>query len=797
MAKRKGSSAKRANRLKALKGFAKATVDFRPGLDMVKRIGKGDVLGAIKTGLNHTKEMGRHVINAITGHDSNARSWYVVYKDVTPAANENRPMGALFNTLLTKNPTMGTTCRYSELLMKWEDFTNTYMWKQTMNNSFQLLRLKLKSNLPYDVKRLSVYLNDAIQLSIALKQVERDVHWYNYSSPEYPDFAEMFSLRAGVVGGYGPVELDKDKLLTAGLWSETLTSYDRLKSVVRTNLKLPPNLAAFISHYFGSVFVDGPDGYNDQTIILRMTNLVWQEINADGEVITTEFDATKLTIDELTNMVSKLGTEFGIVIADLVNSEQYTPLYLDAVEEYDYTFVFDRTLLQAMQNGYTDSSAVINESYIRLDRYYEIDDELTQFIFAGGYAPREDGALANVPAITILAHVLKYNSSQELEWPAGITQGESLPYIKRSKPFGIKVSTSITEDVYVEANQSISTAPWPTSNTQNFANSVITNSYHSEGVGLVSTGKNQVKNPEYEEWVFIPISRITVNGLNYTAMLAGKIPLVPTLDEETPMELQTVVADGELLLTIMQNLAPTSDAPTLLFNQINHVYLKTGSLTLSNAEHTAFKWLKGEHAYTATYYIKDGPSQIITTRVYMNNAADVSIQIQLDATFPDLPPELSQTLNITGTESWYSLTQATRTGEDATEPVITASVVTGFSQLAELYAKETHAGIPIVTKSRTRVVINGEEGEQEVLNSETLPMLLKHEHVPYFYNIIDLQAVLYDMFNSLFTPTNNIYELLLRRKASYDNQMKSKAKARAERKKGKEDNNDPDDSGRK
>lgn len=813
---RKKNIKKSSSRRKGAMNLAKDLFNPKPGFDIIKSVKRGDVVGALRKGASHVKTMGKHVMQAITGYDSNAKSWYVEYRDVTPAMNPNRPMGALFNTIITKNPTLGSTCKYMEILCKWEDFTNSFMWKQTITNSYQLLRIRLKSNLPYKEGRLSVYLNNSIQLAIALKQVERDIHWYNYSDPNYPDFAEMFSMRADVKGGYGVTELHQDTLLVNGVWSENLTSYERLIQTVATNVKLPYNLAAFIAHYFGTVFLDGDDGYNDQTIIMRMTNLNWQRIDESGNITTDNLDATTLTVDDLTKLVSELGTEFGMLIADLVNSDQYAPLYLDALDNYSYVMVYDRTFIQAIQNGYTDNSAVV-DNYIRLDKWDGVEDELTQYIFSGGYAPREEGSLSNVPAITILAQVLKYNSNNQLKWPSGIDQlaNGSNPTFTKDGPFGIKVSTSIESTTYVSTRvDSKSLAlplnpedPIPLLQNDRFVVGLSVDAFSlPEDIAINQVDLNPETGPGF---VYYCIPLLTLSGKQsdntnkWNPKTYIKLKVNRTLPNLWPgiIERSVITIPYEVIAQINNRdgynnqdiILPTGKGTSVwgkpfilkgaavraFDSQINlaskakasiglGTYTTTISESFINAIQLDWTLLRTQLPENNYYYYVIG--------MHAERVGQVEVNITVSVTqASNVVKEMTAYVNEDFT-SEISLTQAV--AYLASIGATTYSdIVTGYTQLAGLAAKETHAGLPIVVTNKVYGAYYPEEGEPTINSYTTDPVLLKHEHIPYYYNIVDLQAVLYTMFVSLFTPSKNIYQLLLTRKAEIT----------AQRKKGKKD----------
>lgn len=788
----------------AAKGVAKYLRDMKPVSEVVGKAKKGDVVGAIKSGFKHMSGMKKAVVQAYTGKDENAKAWYVVYKPVTPAANENRPMGALFNLPITDDPTMGTTCRYMEVLMRWDDFTDSYMWEQTMNASYQLIRKHLKSNLPYTQNALSAYINNAIQLAIVCKQVERDIHWYNYANEDFPEFQQMFSLRADVSEGYGIVELHQDHLLTASGWSENLASYERLIDTVPLNVKLPPNLALFIAHYFGTVFVDGADSYNDQSIINRMTNFVWKEYDfKTDETTTEELDATQLTIDDITTYVTKLGKKFGMLISDLVKSGQYVPLYMDAFDNYDYQFVYDKTFLQAIENAYTDDSAVLPNNYIRLDRYADVEDNLTQYIFAGGYAPREKQGLANVPAIRVLAEVLKYDSNEALEWPINIDQvsfsGETM---NMKQPFGIKVQTSISMDDYIKVSVVKGAIQYPYDGAlidiKGVSQTVDYNQDSNTEIvkfgGAFGEGANDKKYFVFEKLGLIELSTteyifgnvIMINPIaNTTMILDSKVFCMTVADYQALFVNNEFTTLGGSESPFMNSVYFASMPPKA--GTADQIELYISDFAASNvAENTSLALADGSIIQSVYMYRRNYVSSTFGGVTVGSSNRSIYISFDWSKTVQTSVYEITDDLYFSSVMSVTAVEIGDYTSDEDNTAI---SMVSGFAGLVPMFSKETHAGIPVVYRSNLHATVVTGDANKE-LSISSAPILVKDEHIPYFYNILDLQAVLYTMFVSLFTPSVNIYQMLLSAKKSYDDFVKRSRKKNKSEDEGKEDKED-------
>lgn len=731
----------------------------------------GNLIGAARQWASKfTKDATKKVIQTV--FENNEKAWYIKYASIEPAKNTSRPMGALFNKDITVEAMQGSTCRMMEVHTKWVGYTNSFMWKQTINNSFQLLRLKLKSNLPYDSNKLSVYMSNCITLSIALKQLERDVHWYNYSDPDITDFQELYIRRAATVGTYGLTELEKDKILRDGSWADTVTGYERLVQTAATNIKLPPSLALFISHYFGTMFTDQWDGSNDQYIYLRMLESEWatlvSEKDENGNTKTSinyeRIDLESLTVDELTDKVVKLGTEFGVLIADLVNSEQYVPLYLDPVEGYNYVTVYDKTLIQALQNAYTDDRAVTPEGFIRMDQYADIADDLTQFIMLGALQ-QSNKSLSNVPAITVLSVCLKYNSDNDLNWPAGLAQiqidaqqsGGATTWIKEDTYFGVNVTTTMESDTYVRILSDEKAVPFAFGTKFKYADGVGQITVNVSGSQFTDTG-SELSNTTAAHY-YVPICAVE----NYaTAESSWDFP------DSAPIYI-ACFNKGEypgLVAPPYWKTIVVSRANWIAFQKLNQPLLSElwTRPVASDAE------LKTTNNYGTASFATLVDSKVLylsagSTRNLTGNGGEAEFTITIPANAPWLKAEPNMgNFIMSGRLVGVSVTYSDIERAEAAAST-TVSVTTGYSSIAELAAKESHAMIPMYPVHR--ITISGEGFDNPYSGKIVMQSpLIKHEHIPYYYNVKDLAPTLYNMLTSLFTPVDNIYTLLTKRKGS-------------------------------
>lgn len=801
----------------------------------VESIKKKDVAKAIKDGFGVAKAAApiiRTIIRAIVRR-TNDKGWYIKYRSITPAKNVSRQMAARFNKSITLNPTMGSIPRFIDVEMDWADYTKSFAFDQMITNSYQLLRLKLKSNLPYTRNHLKAYIINAVSLAIGAKEIERDMAWRNYSDPDVYNFPEMFiSRNNGAYGGYGVIDLVQEEYLKADAWADSITGYDRLSRLTNTNIRVPPSFALFAAHYFGSVFTDSDDGFNTQFIILRAHTLPFASYDKETDtVLVTLRDMTSISIQEFTQRVLSLGIEYGMVIADLVNSEQYVPLTMDSVTEgYQYALVYDRTLLQSLINGYTSDSAVTADGYIRMDQMSDIEDDLTQYIFMGALINQANstGNLDAFPTLSIRSMTYKVDSDADLMWSNGLTQtgSKAQDYFTKSGIFGFSVSTDISVDTYSTVNITPTTTtgievriaaengkPATSSSTSGIV------SVKGAQIGLTTTNTNitdgnvwGLSKPNNTGWAIVPPNYAPVINLNlndggfmnnrfYGAFVLGT---VNAYDSNTA------------LIAVIRQYSPTGEGyfpggvtsyKTWEFAPIEGT-AKTALIFLSNEavlglpEYTQGKFFVFPQSFNGTdakiAYVNDASalikpaaqltSLVSSDTVYLYNYRDggsqsnlsavpykvQSVETQISAQKLEFgitffsSPGATTTWNIGG-NGWIDATSfgylvsvnADTPGNE------TVSLVDGYTQFCALMADWFDYHIPMVSTATvtTTIVVTTDSGSivENTIDVSSEPVLVKEAYIPYYYNVKDLVPTLYDMWTSLLTPRDDIYQMLTRK----------------------------------
>lgn len=747
-----------------------------------------------KRALGKAKQAGHHVIKAVTGWTSeNDKRWYIKYVNIQPAYNPNRQMAPRFSKDVTKFGAWGSIGKFIVTDMKWADFTNSYMWKHMTTNSYQLLRIMLKSNLPYSQDTVSAYLCNAITLAVAAKMKERDIAWRNYSDPDTFNFAELYKQRPKVRGGYGIVETVVPDELSDENWAITISNYDRLRQLVSTSVRLAPSLVQFISHYFATVFTDSDDGYNQQYFINNMHEMPYVTKTTDG-FETQLLDLSELTVAELTELVSNLSVDYGMVIADLVNSEQCVPLCLDDMSNYSYVAVFDDSYHQAMINAYTSSAGVTDKGYVRLDAMPKVDDDLTQYIFLGGVQNSDSNDQGYVPAITVQSQTLIVDSDNDIEWPAGFDQIQAASFTQDGA-FGIQISSDISIDAYADLSGTVqaSGSQTATFNIINGQSITLPATGGSMSVKVARTTGNfnvgsYVITPAGSSWRVQALKQgsIPFAGRKYAYLLS---PLVSQSPQGT--------APGRVTFCLYE--ADISNQPAgVLTAQLTY----TKQLVLQASANAGIgAELKSIYFNGEGKFINAGDTLILMDNALVSSGNSITLY---DAKASDLPPYSYLTAARLGISAGTSSLTATITNSSSVElaaqgftfgttslayeftfvapqgylsliqmsykytftasgtPVISSGLTLGFPQLVPFMIEVIDKHIPIALTAKLTVSydINNVSSSDDISGSTT-PVICKEHYIPYWYNVADLTPVLFDMFTSLFTPLDDIYSKLL------------------------------------
>lgn len=755
MSKRKK---KRSKRKQGLLDFAK-DITFRgaaSGVRVINNLIKGKPVSAIGTGLGAAATTVSHLVKAITG--TNSKAWYTLYQEITPAENTNRPMDPIFNTAITQNPTLGNMARMFNFDVEWVGLTQSKVFQTMISNSYQLIRIKLKSNLPYPEEDLGAFLTNAIALAVAAKQLERDIHWLQYYDETLPDFQKLFKRRSASPGDYGKVRLIEADALQNENYASAIATYEQLEGSIRTAIKMPRSLAEFVSHYFGSVFVDSMDNKNDQYIIMNMHKMDWYNVSksSDGKLSYTlgTIDVSNITADMLDDLCVQLAKQFGMILSDLTNSEQYVNLLLDKYSDYTYYKVYDASLFQAIQNAYTDDGAVQDTNYVRLDKRTDVEDDLTGYLFLGAINPEQ----AQYPGLTMLSMLAIYANDASLKWPISITQrtldtasgdtdGAFVTF--DDEYIGLQWVTTIPEDVYSFIYNGVNTTAFAVPggfkyNSETDALSVRFTLTQDNGV------YDEINYPNFSSGhQYLALRMIDLNRFDE----AGNIS-----DNSLAVLFDITSANGDTI----QYTASFVVVPTSVFNGGGRY---AGSTNPALTEPTV---VSSSVPYTLTQ-VKRGVNTW-KTQININEAHGYTVQVNYKT------DSLEWTNYSALVSAGYILdVRAATYAIGDTIATTSAQTTIGYVGYAALGADSADFHLPILQQSRSQITFeNG--STTNVVNQASSKTLLKEEYVPYWYNVLDLKPTLYNMFSSLFSPTNNIYEQLMHRKGEIAKMEKQRRK---------------------
>lgn len=717
----------------------------KKAVQFIKKPTLGNVWEAVKaTTVNPVVKGVRRILSLV--RIWNDKSWYVKYGAITPAANYGRPMDPLFNTLIQDKATNGAINRYVDVHLSWGDYTSSSAFDTSMQQSYQLLRTQLKSNLPYTKNYLKAYVINSIALAIFAKSLERDIAWFNFTSPEFRDFQKMWTHRVYGSQSYGVTQLSDRGSLSAENWATTISLYNKAVLGTVTNVRIPESLAMFISHYFGSVFTDSADGTNPAAIINVMENVPYAQYDkVTDSIVISQLNVASLTVDQYINAVQELGTEFGMVIADLTNSNQLVPLLMADINNYAYGIAFDPSFCQALINGYTSNSAVTAKGFVRMDKIEGVDDDLTQFLFLGSIDPSSSST-----ALRMEYMVLKYNSSADLTWSTQLLQETPRNNFVSDKPIGIIVTTDIQSDTYV--NVSTGTIPilqYPVNS--NGSPSPNVNDQVSDINIRYNIDETNITLPQYiniannaTAYIFIPVGMLSLTnptrvlfGIGITATKTnGVFTVTDTIQSE-------IVGTDDLI-----NYTPKWES-TKPWSTPGGTYTHTINYTISHQQFGN---------YLRVNIVMPSQSGVLITSVLSRIGQEIQGAFQ--------PYYLAAVMSITDVFAHLITPIANNS----------FNIIQGYTGLSAFIADQFDLHLPIVNKNR--ISVNLAEDGQVTLSSETTqdPILIKESYTPYYYNVYDLEPVLYKMFMSLFQTTTNILEKILKSYKGDSDNKKSRNK---------------------
>lgn len=766
----------------------------------------GTIAGAISNIGMPVANLAMQVAKVIKAFRTNDKAWYTKYGSVDYARNENRPMDAIFNKSITANATMGAIPKHIDINVNWTGYSNTFMFDQVVRASYQDLRMQLRSNLPYTANKLKAYLVNAIAIAIMAKQLERDVQWNMFCDPKDRNFNKMWKV-TNPAGSYGAVALSPISYLSSDMssgyaeWSNTIAQYDVFASVYNSAIQLPESLGRFISHYFGSVFTDSSDDYNDQYIRLMIGSVDWADYDKITDTITyTTVSLSSLSIDSLINLTNDLSIESGMITADLQKSSQLSASVITKFGNFIYEKVYDPGFLQALINAYTDPSAVTQYGYVRLDRMFGVEDDLTQFVFTGGLQEwpgyfNQPGSTSKieVPAITVVNMTIKFDSDSELHWPSGIfqsgTSNANTSYEVITQPFGIAIRTNMSSDVRVEANILGNTIPFyfnespvplvdsaifnwvtdtdPSSLTREIN---IVGGFAGDTVHLLvpifsyqyQDYQNDKGSWKYDDWY-----------ADFTARVSA--------ERSTPFTYANLFkSSGEFTVTASNPGKPTKPytwltcttgtsitdkskwvSTTAFIDPNNNVRLSYGDaqeqFNLLNFKDSTGASITWDDAFRFTL-VNVGSGIEYGLRITPKSA---STQLQVNGALPSTgrPNDRSELISpITHRGEWllsgtYHIATISLVGIGSESPN-KVSIYTGMSQLASYAADVFDYHLPMYARSNVSVSIYTSDNVTVNESVVTDGVLLKESYIPYYYNILDLVPTLYSMFTSLFSTNS-------------------------------------------
>lgn len=741
--------------------------------------------GIAKTGLT--------LLRAIVG---NEKGWYTKYVEVNPAVNEDRPMDPLFNKSITLEVTNGAVCRFIDVNMEWTGYSQTYMFDQIVSNSFQKLRMTLKSNLPYKQNKLKTYFIKSIALAIIGKMLERNIQWNLFTHPSIRNFQLMWSKYAPEAD-YGVAELATIPYLVpaSNEWSATVADYELMRPVFNNIIRLPDSLGRFISHYFGSVFIDSEDNKNDQYIRNIVEAVDWAEYDETTDTITYSklTNLVTMTPAALIEMLNKLQIESGMMLADLAKSGQLTNSDISAYGDYIFAGVYDPTYLQALINAYTSPENVTGDGYIRLDRRHDADDDLTQFIFMGAlqqasiFNKSAQTDQANVPAITVRSMTLKYDSDVDLKWPAGLSQANQTEdgFVSYNGPVGITLNSNISADTYVNVNADSLTYNISFGYTArqlpaltNIQAAISTPQAASLRMDLQRGNNFPVGNNAYI-YVFVPLT-FAVKGTvaeGFSAEVQGEILNILVSSSTSGANSIIVRVDRAIMRNSGSDANQMNDWVSLICSYPMIGLEASGAFTVRDkptppVAGQRFAQNVGSAAWSTLSAVSEVNNVPMLTeddvrRTVVASAKDNRISINYFINRSTITADLnskfiseSKNISIGLANVWdtvWSGAYLTGTTSNATNSV---SVNAGFTLISGWVADQFDAHLPIRYTAKTHVVFTDSAGtiSESIIPSGSI--LIKEAYVSYYYNILDLVPTLYNMFTSLFETVdiNKIYQ---------------------------------------
>lgn len=690
----------------------------------------------------------------------NDRSWYEKIKKISPALNSGRPMNPLLLKDFTKDPTMAGITKFVDIEMDWDTLEGSLIFDAISVQIMKAIREELKSNLVYSDTLIRQYLNDAINLTIWMLQIQTQMSWRDLAVSDNPTAYNLVNKIARDSSTYGPVALDVLELYSSDVDSDvfatTIAQYDTAVSYLNNNsIYLPGNVPEFLNFYFGNVYTTDDDGSNTQLMFPRVRRIrLWNEDNTQLQ----EVDITQLDPAQLLTYVKAFASKYAILMADLTKTTTFRAVGFLPYEYLTESAVYSQEFLQMIINAYTDKSALLNNGFIRLD-YLDLNVDLLTTFMATRPLLDEKSPLYT-PNIRIKSMVAKFESDQDLAWDKDLFQG---PF-DTSKDFGISICSYISKDVYVtltSTSTELVTGTGVIDYTGDLTPNQFSISFANSSNSISGTAD---KVPGYSG----PIGDSTHILYPIATMAVGNT------DSDSRVIYIAANANDSSLPTLVK-LCPLSD------------YLSYTGLSSGNANKPML----------AQGFPNNSISLTVTGTPFSNESMDVSFYVNLmPGNFKFTGDNNSRYLLFASfINSNMSYTSMSMIFSETVDNSV--SVVNGFVNLDSFMADQLDYHIPMVVDSKVHIQLN-DEPESVVSTGKSL---IKENYIPFMYNITDLSPVLYDMFFSLFilnrsssqTSNVNANNKSGNKDSKRGNRNKNKGKSGKSQSKGKSDKDKHDD----
>lgn len=285
-----------------------------------------------------------------------------------PAVNTGRPfdfqVGNPTGQFVT-NPYAFGNAQY--IVNSWKIPDNWYAcsaFDTVASKLYQSIRENLRSNLAYYEPELKAYLANVMFLQAACSTIERDFKFMKFRDPQHPTFEDVWGnqVASREYQFDNPSEPDvkvsqisKKVYLTKGDYAENLTY---LETVIIPKLSLivvPPAMAEFMKWMFGNVFVDESNPAHAQFYWNELNSLPYFNYDSGSQTISVAgtYDISSISLDMVAQMITTIASEYGIIIADLKRAQaQMVTLTLEKPSD-TVSLRYDEVFFAMLRNAYT------------------------------------------------------------------------------------------------------------------------------------------------------------------------------------------------------------------------------------------------------------------------------------------------------------------------------------------------------------------------------------------------------------------------------------------------------------